>query len=138
MPITAALVAGGIGLGSGYLQAKQQNRNNQANMLANAEATRYSPWTGIKGQIGGADSADVGAAAGMGGMQGALGGYMTGKGMQSTDLANQKNQLEVMKLQEEALAKKPTLMSDQPAAASQYQMPDQGNLWARMNTPKGY
>lgn len=128
LPLILGMAA--LGAGTAYLQGKQQERQNQANMLAQAAAAKYSPWTGITPQMGGASSPDVGGSALGGAMQGALGGYMASESMKETDLANQKNELEVQKLQEE-LGKKPMLY-DQPMAASQLQKPQLGSSWLAM------
>lgn len=142
MPITAALIAGGVGLGTGMIQAQQQNKNNQANMLANAAATRYSPWTGIKPQLGGAQGADVGGAALGGAMQGALGGYMQGKNIEQTDASNSAiNKLAEAQANEAAMNALKTqndmFMSGQSVSPAKQQPATVGgglnaNLWERV------
>lgn len=122
-PFTGALILGGIGAGTGYLQAKQQERQNQANMLAQAAAARYSPWTGIKPQMGGASSPDVGASTFGGAAQGALGGYMQMKNIEQTDAANEN----MKKLIEAQAAKKQTFQNPQSSGLAS------ASLWERMN-----
>lgn len=46
-----SILGGGLGLVSGVMGAGQQRRAQQAGMEANAEAMRYSPWTGMKPQM---------------------------------------------------------------------------------------
>jgi hypothetical protein len=76
-----AVAVGGTALGAltSYSQAKQQERQNKANMLAQAAQDRYSPWTGAAIQTGGANSPNVAAQT----LGGALGGGMTGAMMGS-------------------------------------------------------
>ena len=102
MSWVAVGVAGGTAL-LGHMNAQQQQKQKQQEMMANAEQIRQSPWTGIKaGIIGGGGTPDPGIAA----AQGALGGYMQGRSIMNTNAANkeatemnaldkQKKQLEI-------------------------------------------
>lgn len=66
-PISLMLMGGGGILG--YDQAAKQKQQQMIDNAAQAELTRYSPWTGMKGQIN-TKYADPFAAALGGGMQG--------------------------------------------------------------------
>lgn len=77
------LIAAGMA-GIRYLQAKEKQKQEKANMLANAEQIRYSPWTGMNSSIQGKDSSSplLGAASA------GLGGYMQGSNIASSMSAN--------------------------------------------------
>jgi hypothetical protein len=72
-------VAGASALMS-HQQAKEKQAQEKANMLANAEQIRYSPWTGMKTDIKGATAGSPMAAAAQGGLSGAMMGQQFSKG----------------------------------------------------------
>lgn len=76
------LILAGVGAGLGYLQAKEKQRQERENMLANAEQIRYSPWTGLKSNIQGASGNSPLLAAGGGALGGGLQGVQIAQGMQ--------------------------------------------------------
>lgn len=78
-PVTAALLLGGLGAASGYLQGREQQRMNYANMMANAAQMRYSPWTGMKPAMMPAQAGSP-VIAGLGGaLSGGVSGYLMGQ-----------------------------------------------------------
>lgn len=61
-----------VGATSSYMNNQAKKKQEQANMMANSEAMRYSPWTGNKPQMMSSTAgSDIGATLG-GGMQGAM------------------------------------------------------------------
>ncbi|MNJ94788.1 hypothetical protein D3C87_124910 [compost metagenome] len=95
-PAGAAIAAGGA---LGDMKAQRQQEQVRANNMAQAEMTRYSPWTGMRGQItpegasgleGAIGGGIQGAAAAQGLGLGAGGKTSTGFGSSWDDLANGK------------------------------------------------
>lgn len=73
-PITMALLFGGGSALLGGAQAAQKNKMDKANMMANAESIKYSPWTHMDAKMQGAQTEDPALA----GLKAGLGGAMTG------------------------------------------------------------
>lgn len=69
-----AVGIGGAGLVTSVMGANQKAKQEKAGMLANAEAMKYSPWTGMNTQMQTAQSEDPALA----GLKGGLAGAMTG------------------------------------------------------------
>lgn len=68
-----------VGATSSYMNNQQKKKQETAQMQANAESMRYSPWTGNKPQMmGRSTGSDMGAIVG-GGMQGAMIGSQLSK-----------------------------------------------------------
>lgn len=100
MPITAALIGGGIGLYTGQKQADAQARANQANLLQQAALTEYSPWTGIKPQAMQVQPVDPTAGLTKG-LEGGLAGYMQGQELEAAKMkmAREKELADLAKVQ---------------------------------------
>jgi len=71
----------GVGLASGYMNAKSQERNNARQADISAAQAQYSPWTHITPSNPNLQATDPAGAALVGGAQGALAGVMTKQSM---------------------------------------------------------
>ena len=79
MPITAALIGGGLNMVMGSKAAADKGRADAANLKANAEAIRYSPWTKMNAEMKDVSANNPAMAGLAGGAQGAMAGYQFGK-----------------------------------------------------------
>lgn len=78
MAITLGL--GALGLGAGVANSQAQQAQRKRDMMANAAAIQYSPWTGMNpGMMAGTPDNTLGAAIG-GASEGAVTGLLLGRG----------------------------------------------------------
>lgn len=107
-----AVGVGGATALMSYAQAKDRQKQERANMLANAEQIRYSPWTKLKAEIQGAQAQNP-VMAGLGGaLQGGIGGYSMKQGMNKVDQENALAELQKQKLQQELGGISPIAMAE--------------------------
>lgn len=73
-PFTMMALMGGVSAGVGALQGQQKEKQQKQFNDSQAEITRYSPWTGMRGQVTPTTDNALGGA-----MQGGLGGALFGQ-----------------------------------------------------------
>jgi hypothetical protein len=101
-------------------QAKRQQEQERAAMMANAEAMRQSPWTGMQTSMINPTAPNRSDAALGGALSGAVSGLSLAQGMKQTDALN--------KLAENrAVEPKPSMYSSQPLPEM-----DEFNTWYAM------
>lgn len=72
--VAVAVGSGVLGGVTKYMDAKQQQKQEQAKLMANAAQIQYSPWTGAQAQIMGASAPSATGAAIGGALQGGIAG----------------------------------------------------------------
>lgn len=151
-----AVSLAGVGAGASYLNNKAKQKQESANMMANAEAMRYSPWTGMKPQMMGRSTGSDTASIMQGGLQGAMfGSQFHGRPAPTpnsdavtADLASQQKLAQVPVGSSAVTPQPPGLGGQQLAENLQspnmptpgelgWQQPGQ-NLWSHLKKPNMY
>lgn len=124
--VTVGVTAAGIG--AGVLKGREEQKAHRRRQLAEAEKTRYSPWTGVTGQTLAPPSSVFGSA-----LQGGVAGATLGQGI--GNLVQQRNaqgmEQQVQQAPKQAAVQPPTI---QPSSVySQQMQPQQNYVMARQN-----